>query len=113
DDQITFVASRHISYPVDEVSMDCCVLRPVENNPTHVQVLLVASRTENGQLRTDALEVAGLKAAVVDVEAYAVERAFYRLLEKELPSHTHGKPVALFDGGATLSTCHDITNRRC
>lgn len=112
EDQITFEASRHISYPVDEVSMDFCVLGPVENNPTHVQVLLVASRTENVQLRSDTLEVAGLKAAVVDVEAYAVERAFYRLLEKELPNHTLGKPVALFDVGATLSTLHVMHNGR-
>lgn len=112
EDQITFELGRHISYPADEVSMDFCVLGPVENNPSYVQILLVASRTENVQLRTDALEVAGLKPAVVDVEAYAIERAFYRLLEKELPSHVEDKPVALFDVGATLSTLHVLHQGR-
>ena len=37
---------------------------------------LAACRKENVELREDALEIGGLTARVVDVEAYAVERAF-------------------------------------
>ncbi|HLR16257.1 MAG TPA: pilus assembly protein PilM [Alcanivoracaceae bacterium] len=112
EDQVTFEAGRHIPYPIDEVSMDFCVLGPVENNPSHVQVLLVASRTENVQQRIDVLEIAGLKPAFVDVEAYAVERAFYRLIEKNLPNHAKEKPVALFDVGGMLSTLHVLHDGR-
>ena len=41
-----------------------------------VNVLLAASRTENVDLRVAALDLAGLSAKVVDVEAFAMENAF-------------------------------------
>ena len=50
----------------------------IPNNPEMVQVLLAASRSENVELRQSALELGGLQAKVMDVEAFAVENAYAR-----------------------------------
>ena len=83
--------------------MDFQVIGPNESNPEKVDVLLAASRTENVELRTDALEIGGLQAKVVDVEAYALERAF-QLVRPQLPNADELETVALFDIGATMTT---------
>src|SRR5690625_2939833 len=111
EDQLELEAGQHITYPIDEVRMDFCVLGPVEGNPSRVQLLLVASRTENVQLRVDCLEVAGLKAAAVDVEAYAIERSF-KLIESQIPNVHEHDVVALFDFGSSLATLHVIHEGR-
>ncbi len=111
EDQLALEATQHITYPVDEVRMDFCVLGPVEGNPNRVKLLLVACRTENVQLRVDCLEVAGLKTAAVDVEAYAIERSF-KLIEPQLPNVTEHDAVALFDFGSSIATLHVIHEGR-
>jgi len=111
EDQLELEAGQHITYPIDEVRMDFCVLGPVEGNPNRVQLLLVASRTENVQLRVDCLEVAGLKTAAVDVEAYAIERSF-RLIEQHVPDAADHDVIALFDFGSSLATLHVIHEGR-
>ena len=83
--------------------MDFEVLGESENNPDKVDVLLAASRTENVEMREDALEIGGLQAKVVDVEAYAMERAF-QLVLPQLPNAAELETVALFDIGATMTT---------
>lgn len=111
EDQLELEAGQHISYPIDEVRMDFCVLGPVEGNPKRVQLLLVACRTENVQLRVDCLEVAGLKTAAVDVESYAIERSF-RLIQPHIPNSHEHEVTALFDFGASLATLHVIHEGR-
>jgi type IV pilus assembly protein PilM len=64
--------------------------------------LLAASRTENIELRTDTLVIANLTAKIVDVEAYAMERAF-DLLVDSLPCGRDGT-VAIIDIGASMTT---------
>lgn len=101
--QIKSEADQYIPFPMDEVRMDFCVLGPVADNPDRVEVLIAASRTENVELRTDALEIAGLKPEGVDVEAYAMERAF-QLVLSQLPNSEELETVAVFDIGATMTT---------
>lgn len=96
-------ADQYIPFPLDEVRMDFQVLGPSEKNPEKVEVLIAASRTENVELRTDALEIGGLTAEVVDVEAYTLERA-YQLVRPQLPNAEELETVALFDIGATMTT---------
>ena len=96
-------ADQYIPFPLDEVRMDFQELGPSENNPERVDVLLAASRTENVELRTDALEIGGLTAEAVDVEAYTLERAC-RLVLPQLPNAEELETVALFDIGATMTT---------
>ncbi|HRF55006.1 MAG TPA: type IV pilus assembly protein PilM, partial [Aquimonas sp.] len=73
EDQIQVEAAQYIPYPIEEVSLDFEVLGPVRDNPEMIQVLLAASRTENVELRTAALDLGGLTAKVVDVEAFVME----------------------------------------
>src|ERR1700756_3512118 len=51
EDQIQYDAAQYIPYPIDEVSLDFEVLGPMPGNPDVLQVLLVASRSENVELR--------------------------------------------------------------
>ncbi|HCW91312.1 MAG TPA: pilus assembly protein PilM [Marinobacter sp.] len=103
EDQIALEADQYIPYPLDEVSIDFEVQGPSETNPDQVDVLLAACRKENVDVREDALEIAGLKARVVDVEAYALERA-YTLIEPQLDAQGEDLVVAVVDLGATMTT---------
>ena len=110
DDQIQVEAGQYIPYPIEEVSLDFEVLGPVKDNPEMVQVLLAASRTENVDVRIAALDMGGLTAQVVDVEAFAMENAF-RLISDQL-SVPKDALVALVDVGATMTTLNVLRNQR-
>jgi type IV pilus assembly protein PilM len=110
EDQIQVEAGQYIPYPIEEVSLDFEVLGPVKDNPEMVQVLLAASRTENVEVRTAALDLGGLTAKVVDVEAFVMENAF-RLIADQL-SVTRDGLVALVDVGATMTTLNVLRNQR-
>ena len=110
EDQVQVEAGQYIPYPIDEVSMDFEVLGPVKDNPEMVEVLLAASRTENVDVRIAALDLGGLTAQVVDVEAFAMENAF-RLISDQL-SVPKDALVALVDVGATMTTLNVLRNQR-
>jgi type IV pilus assembly protein PilM len=74
----------------------------VENNPDLVRVLLAACRQDNVEHRRQALEMAGLQPKVIDVEGFAVERA-YKLMEGQL-DQVGDQVVAIADIGATMFT---------
>ena len=76
EDQIKVEADQFIPYPLDEVALDFEVLGPVKNNENLNTVLLVACRKTDVEQREDAINSAGLQCSVVDVDTYAVERAF-------------------------------------
>lgn len=101
--QIQLEADQYIPYPLEEVSLDFEVIGPSEKSPDMVDVLLAASRSENVELRVDAIDLGGLVAKVVDVEAYTMERAF-ALVAEQLPERAQGKTVAVVDIGATMTT---------
>ena len=73
--QVELQADQYIPFPMEEVSFDFEVIGDSERDPDMVDVLLVATRTENVEQRQVAVEAAGLQARVVDVEAFAVENA--------------------------------------
>ena len=100
--QIEVEADQYIPYPMEEVAFDFDVIGPVENNPDLVKVLLAACRQENVEHRRQALEMAGLQPKVIDVEGFAVERA-YRLMEDQL-DQVGDQVVAIADIGATMFT---------
>jgi type IV pilus assembly protein PilM len=54
-------------------------------------------------VRVAALEMAGLTAKIVDVEAYAMENA-YGLIASQIPETGTDKTVAIIDIGATMTT---------
>ena len=110
ESQIEVEADQYIPYPLEEVALDFQVIGESEKVPDKVDVLLAASRSENVYSRVDALELAGLSTKVVDVEAYAIERAF-KLLTNQLPDQGEGQIIAIADIGATntsLSVLEDF-----
>ncbi|MGB0135085.1 pilus assembly protein PilM [Dokdonella sp.] len=108
--QIQIEANQYIPYPIEEVSLDFEVLGPVKDNPDMVNVLLAASRTENVDLRVAALDLGGLGAKTMDVEAFAMENAF-RLIADQL-SVPKEAVVAVIDVGATMTTLIVLRNQR-
>lgn len=102
ESQISVEADQYIPYPLDEVSIDFEVLGESETGADQVDVLLAACRKENVELREDALEIGGLTARVVDIEAYAIERSFGLIEAQEGGSEE--QTVAIVDLGSTMTT---------
>jgi len=102
ESQITLEADQYIPYPLDEVAIDFEVQGTSDNSPEQVEVLLAACRRENVELRVDALEMADITAKIVDVEAYAIERAF-DLIRPSLDCD-EDSAIAIVDIGSTMTT---------
>ncbi|KRW61603.1 pilus assembly protein PilM [Pseudomonas sp. TTU2014-080ASC] len=111
ENQLKIEADQYIPYPLEEVAIDFEVQGPSSRNPERVDVLLAACRKENVEVREAALAHAGLTAKVVDVEAYALERAF-GLLVDQLPVKGDDLTVAVVDIGATMTTLSVLHNGR-
>jgi len=107
--QLKIEADQYIPYPLEEVAIDFEVQGVSERNAERVDVLLAACRKENVEVREAALSVAGLTAKVVDVEAYALERA-YGLVVQQIGSDQDELTVAIIDIGATMMTLSVLHN---
>ncbi|MDF1688483.1 MAG: pilus assembly protein PilM [Cycloclasticus sp.] len=107
DAQVEMIADQYIPYSLDEVNLDYSVIGPNEKNAGMIDVQLAASRRENIDDRVAVLDLAGLKAKVVDVEAYALENA-YGLLQGTLPEYGPEATIAIADTGSTVTTLNII-----
>ncbi|MFY8285146.1 pilus assembly protein PilM [Pseudoalteromonas sp. SSMSWG5] len=101
ESQIAIEADSLIPYPLDEVNIDFEKLAINEADPSKVNVLLSAARTESVEARIGVLEAANLTAKVVDVESYALSRSL-DVYYQQLPSDAYDKCVAIVDIGAVL-----------
>jgi len=101
--QVEIQADQYIPFPMEEVSHDFEIIGPNEADGEMNDVLLVATRTDNVDQREAAVSAAGLKASVVDVEAFALENAC-RLLAHQIPNNGIGQSVAVIDMGASNTT---------
>lgn len=108
EEQIMIEADQYVPYSLDEISIDFEPQGVTENNPDMVDVLLAATRKENIDDRVEALNGAGLKAKVVDVEAFAMENSF-ALLASQLPDAIEGQTVAVADVGASTATLNVLS----
>ena len=100
--QVESEANQYIPFALDEVSLDFQVLGPVLNSPEEVEVLIAASRKEKVEDRLAAIQEAGLKPIVVDVESYAMRAALARLIG-QLPNGGEGQVIAVFYIGANTT----------
>lgn len=112
EEQIQYGADQHIPYPLEEVKLDFTVLGPAPGNPDMVEVLLVASRSENVDDRVSVLEIAGLTPAVVDVESYAIENACSLLPEFNSGDDPRQAVIGVVDIGASATTLYVLHNDR-
>ena len=109
--QIELEADQYIPYPIEEVAMDFEVVGATEQNHDMVDVLLAACRSENVDARVAAVELGGLTAQVVDVEAYALENAV-ALISSQLPEHGFDRTIAIVDIGSTMTTLNVLQDQR-
>jgi type IV pilus assembly protein PilM len=98
DSLLRIEADQYIPWPLDEVAIDFEVQGPCARHPGRVDVLLVACRKENVEVREAALSLAGLTARVVDIEAHALERSCGLLAANERQT------AMVVDIGATMTT---------
>ncbi len=73
-EHIQLEAGRYVPYPLEEVSLDFAVLGLNEKEPSKLDILVVAARTEHVESRAEAIRQAGLIPQVIDVESYAIQR---------------------------------------
>ena len=99
--QINVEADQYIPYPLDEVAIDFEVQGPSDRGPDQVEVLLAACRRENVDTRVEVLEAADLVPRIVDVEVYAMERAFGLILPRLGLDDEY--TVAIIDIGSTMT----------
>ena len=103
ESQVEMQADQYIPFPMEEVSFDFEVIGPSEKDPDMLDVLLVATRSENVEQRQAAVQAAGLTARIVDVEAFALENAC-RLLTHQMPDGGMERNIAVVDFGASSTT---------
>ena len=104
-------ADQYIPYPLEEVALDFEVQGPSPRSEEQVEVLLAACRSENVEMREAALEIGGLKAKVVDIEAHCMQRAFELMREQfsEEGDDEDEQVIAIVDIGATMTTLSVLT----
>jgi type IV pilus assembly protein PilM len=106
--QLTLEADQYIPYPLEEVAIDFEIQGPSAEHESQVEVLLAACRRETIEARVEAIEGAELYPKIMDVEAYAMERAF-ALLKNQLALNDEST-VAVVDIGATMTTLSVLHN---
>jgi len=97
EDQIHWEAEQYIPFDINDVNVDFQILSPDEQDPSKMNVLLVASKKD---IINDYLSVfaeAGLKLVVVDVDSFAVQNAY----ETNYPVDPE-QVVALVNIGASI-----------
>ncbi|WP_371744404.1 pilus assembly protein PilM [Psychrosphaera sp. B3R10] len=111
ESQIEIEADSLIPYPLDEVSLDFEKLNVNKADPSKVDVLLSAARTEHIEVRSHAVMDGGFEPKVMDVESYALSRAG-RLCFSQLPDDAEDKVVAFVDIGAQISLVSIVQGER-
>jgi len=107
--QVELQADQYIPFPMDEVAYDFEVLGASEKDPEAIDVLLVATRSENVEQRKAAVQAAGLTTRIVDVEAFALENAC-RLMTHQMPDGGIDRAIAVVDFGASSTTFSILRN---
>lgn len=107
--QIRMDAEQYIPFPLDEVSLDFEVLSDRLPNQNRVNVLLVATRLENVEMRCEVAELAGLTPKIADVENFAIENAF-KVFADTLPMGVN--TIGILDIGHTMTTLSVLQNNK-
>ena len=78
--------------------------------PQEAKNKLKFCRKENVEMRQAALELGGLAAKVVDIEAHCMQRAFNLVREQFVGDGDSEKIIAIVDVGATMTTLSVLTD---
>jgi type IV pilus assembly protein PilM len=91
-------AEQYIPFDINNVNLDFQILGDNEQNPSQMDVLLVAAKKETVNDYLNVLEMAGLTPVIVDVDAFALQNIY------EVNYETGDNCVALIDVGATKTS---------
>ena len=74
---LKFEAEPYIPFNIEDVSLGFHVIGDVvEDGQVQMDTVIVAAKKESVDVRVDILSAAGLQAAILDVDAFALENAF-------------------------------------
>lgn len=76
EDQISWEAEQYIPFDINDVNMDFQILSPDSNDPSKMNVLLVASKKDIVNDYVAVFNEAGMQLSVVDIDSFAVQNAF-------------------------------------
>lgn len=110
--RIRLESDKHIPFPFSEVAFDFQRLGLNARYGDQQDVLLVACRQQDVSQLSEAMQHAGLEVVAVDVETFAMERAFSELRHQLPPLHGDDDCVALVDIGATMNAFHVLRGGR-
>jgi type IV pilus assembly protein PilM len=109
--QVETEANQYIPFALEEVNLDFQSLGPSAANPEEQEVLIAATRKEKVEDRVAVAESAGLKALVMDVEAFA-QQAALGLVVQSLPGGGKDQNVAVVDVGANVMNVTVLRNEQ-
>jgi type IV pilus assembly protein PilM len=109
--QVETEANQYIPFALDEVNLDYQILGPSPADPAEAEVLIAASRKEKVEDRVAAVEAAGLKALVMDVESFATQNA-YELMSHQLPNAGRDQTIAIVDIGSAIMHVNVLLNNQ-
>ena len=108
--QIQIEAEQHIPFPLDQVAIDFEVQNQPGEEEGDVSVLLAAARSEIVDNCIAALELGGLNAKIVDIEAFTIENTI-EWISQNFPRGVSTDAIAVADIGSrsmTLSVLEDL-----
>lgn len=103
-ENIQYEAEQYIPFDVQDVHIDFQILGSHESNPNQMNVMLVAAKAEVVDEYIELLEMADLTPCVIDVDVFALEKAFEQSYFPEQNS------VALVDIGANKLNVNIVKN---
>ena len=83
EEQIPFEAEQYVPYAIEDVNLDFQILEGTSAGANEMDVLLVAVKKDIINDYLSIISTAGLKAVVVDVDAFALQNAFEIAFEVE------------------------------
>ncbi len=95
---IHFEAEQYIPFDISDVNLDFQILGESEQNPNQMSVILVAAKKEMVNEYVSLIQMAGLNACIIDVDAFALQNIF------EFNYAPEEENVALIDIGASKTS---------
>ncbi|MGC9562456.1 pilus assembly protein PilM [Brachymonas sp. M4Q-1] len=109
DQQVEGEAGQYIPFPLEDVSLDYCIMGPSMVSAGDVDVMIVAARRERVDDMQAVMSAAGVELKVLDVTAYAAQLAGGRLVST-LPKGGRDALIALAHVGAESTTVYVMRN---
>ena len=101
---INFEAEQYIPFNISDVNLDYQILGDNENNPGHMNLLLVAVKKEIVDDYVNLIQMAGLNPCIIDIDAFALQNIF------ELNYSAENTSIALIDIGASKTSLNILKN---